>query len=103
MSRLIVRWDDALADEIGADNLFLDRRGTVAAPKSTACVESAGACSAGTGFDTVENALRGSWTMSCERETSGRDHVGPNDAPASAIPVGQTCTRDTAPRAESCQ
>ena len=26
-----------------------------------------GACTPGTGFDNVENALRGQWTMNCER------------------------------------
>ena len=29
--------------------------------------ETVGACTPGTGFDVVENALRGRWTMSCER------------------------------------
>jgi CubicO group peptidase (beta-lactamase class C family) len=64
---LIVKWDDAAADRIAAVNLFLDqsrdrRRAAIASLRSQV-----GACTAGSGFDRVENALRGNWTMSCER------------------------------------
>ena len=67
VSRLIVQWDDKLADEIAAENLFLDQskeRRRAATERLHATV---GACTAGTGFDFVENALRGRWTMSCEK------------------------------------
>ncbi|OFW40342.1 MAG: hypothetical protein A3J29_18440 [Acidobacteria bacterium RIFCSPLOWO2_12_FULL_67_14b] len=64
---LVVKWDDAVADRVAAQNLFLDqsqdrRRAAIATLRSQV-----GACTAGSGFDHVENALRGEWTMSCER------------------------------------
>ena len=67
VSKLIVSWDDALADKIAAENLFLDRskdrrRKEIESQRSTV-----GACAMPTTFDYVENALRGQWTMSCER------------------------------------
>jgi CubicO group peptidase (beta-lactamase class C family) len=67
VSRLVAGWDDRLADSIAAENLFLDqtkdrRRAEIERLRATV-----GACAAGSGFDTVENALRGSWTMSCEK------------------------------------
>lgn len=64
---LIVKWDDAVADRIAAQNLFLDQ----SKDRRRAAIDSlraqVGACTAGSGFDRVENALRGDWTMSCER------------------------------------
>ena len=67
VSRLIAGWDDRLADSIAAENLFLDtskdrRRAEIERLRLTV-----GACTPGSGFDNVENALRGSWTMNCER------------------------------------
>ena len=67
VSKLIVHWDDQLADRIAAENLFLDiskdrRRAGVDELHATY-----GACMAPTSFDHVENALRGTWTMACER------------------------------------
>jgi CubicO group peptidase (beta-lactamase class C family) len=69
VSNLIVRWDDRTADGLAAQNLFLDRtkerrRGEIAALGKTV-----GTCTPGSGFDSVENALRGQWTMTCERGT----------------------------------
>ena len=64
---LVVKWDDAVADRIAAVNLFLDQ----SKDRRRAAIENlraqAGACTAGSGFDRVENALRGDWTMPCER------------------------------------
>jgi CubicO group peptidase (beta-lactamase class C family) len=64
---LIVKWDDAAADRLAAVNLFLDQ----SKDRRRAAIESlrarVGACAAGSGFDRVENALRGEWTMTCER------------------------------------
>jgi hypothetical protein len=59
-------WDDRLPKHC-AENLFLDqtkerRRAEIERLRGTV-----GACAPGSGFDTVENALRGSWTLSCER------------------------------------
>jgi CubicO group peptidase (beta-lactamase class C family) len=67
VSKLVVQWDEAAATRIAADNLFLDqtsdrRRAAIEALRATV-----GACTAGSGFDEVENALRGRWTMNCER------------------------------------
>lgn len=64
---LIVKWDDAVADRIAAQNLFLDLSKARRRAAIEALVAQAGACTAGTGFDRVENALRGDWTMNCER------------------------------------
>src|SRR6185295_8749611 len=67
VSRLVTRWDDRLADSLAAENLFLDqskdrRRAEIDRLRATV-----GACTAASGFDTIENALRGSWTMTCEK------------------------------------
>ena len=67
VARLVVGWDDAIADRIAAVNLFLDqsrdrRRAAIERLKTQV-----GTCAAGAGFDRVENALRGDWTMNCER------------------------------------
>jgi CubicO group peptidase (beta-lactamase class C family) len=67
VSRLVVAWDDRLADSIAAENLFLDqtkdrRRAEIERLRATV-----GACTAGSGFDSIENALRGQWTVKCER------------------------------------
>jgi CubicO group peptidase (beta-lactamase class C family) len=64
---LIVQWDDAAADRMAAVNLFVDQ----SKERRRAAIENlhrrVGACHAGSGFDHVENALRGDWTMACER------------------------------------
>ena len=68
VSQLVARWDDKVADSIAAENLFLDqsrdrRRAEIERLQSTV-----GACRADvSAFDRVENALRGQWTMNCER------------------------------------
>ena len=67
VSQLVVKWDDALADRIAAENLFLDqskdrRRAAIAELRSRV-----GACTPPKDFDYVENALRGRWTLTCER------------------------------------
>jgi hypothetical protein len=67
VSRLVDRWDDKLADEIAAENLFMD----VSKDRRRADIErvraSLGACAAPASFDSVLNGLRGAWTMTCER------------------------------------
>ncbi len=67
MSKLVVRWDDALADKIAAENLFLDRSKDRRRKEIDDLRAKVGACTAPAAFDVVENALRGQWTMSCER------------------------------------
>ena len=67
VTRLVMKWDDALADSVAAMNLYLDhskahRRAALDSLRATV-----GACTAGTGWDVVENSLRGQWVMPCER------------------------------------
>jgi CubicO group peptidase (beta-lactamase class C family) len=65
-SRLIVQWDDQLADSIAAMNLFLDESKERRRRRLVDLRGQYGACRADSVFD-VENALRGAWTMTCER------------------------------------
>ncbi|HET7698035.1 MAG TPA: serine hydrolase domain-containing protein [Vicinamibacterales bacterium] len=62
---LIVTWDDGVADRIAAQNLYLDESKARRRAAIARLVAAAGACTAGSGFDRVENALRGDWTMRC--------------------------------------
>ncbi len=79
VSRLVAGWDDAVAKSIAADNLFLDE----SAERRRAALDrlhaKVGACTPSSArFDTVENALRGDWSMACER---GRVQVSITLAP----------------------
>jgi CubicO group peptidase (beta-lactamase class C family) len=103
VSRLVIKWDDALADRIAAQNLFLDQ----SKDRRRSAIESlrarAGACMPPADFDDVVNALRGRWTMKCERENLDVSitlaptmpprvqalSVGP--APAVAAPTTENC------------
>jgi CubicO group peptidase (beta-lactamase class C family) len=67
VSKLIVGWEDALADKIAAENLFMDRSKDRRRKEIEDLRATVGGCSAPTSFDVVENALRGQWTMACER------------------------------------
>ena len=67
VSRLVLHWDDRLADSIAAVNLFLDRSRDRRKAEIAKLQTELGPCRAGSGFDVVENALRGQWTMPCER------------------------------------
>jgi CubicO group peptidase (beta-lactamase class C family) len=78
VSSLIVKWNDALADKIAAENLYLDRSKDRRRKEIEDLRSSVGACTAPPTFDLVENALRGQWTMTCER---GRLQVGITLAP----------------------
>jgi CubicO group peptidase (beta-lactamase class C family) len=66
VSRLVARWNDALADSIAAMNLYLDeskqrRRAGIAAP----WIKAREGCQNDGPF-VVENALRGRWRMRCD-------------------------------------
>ena len=103
MSSLIVRWDDRLADSVAADNLFLDRTKDRRRAEIDALRARVGACTPGSGFDSVENALRGQWTMSCER---GKLQVAITLAPTMPprvqyLDVG--AASDAPPRADTCR
>jgi CubicO group peptidase (beta-lactamase class C family) len=67
VSRLVGEWDDAAIDRIAADNLFLDRARERRRADFEAVRAKAGRCQPPAGFDSVENALRGEWTLACER------------------------------------
>jgi CubicO group peptidase (beta-lactamase class C family) len=67
VSQLITKWDDALADSIAAGNLFLDQAKDRRRAEIERLHTAVGACTPGSGFDVVENALRGRWTMKCEK------------------------------------
>lgn len=68
VTRLIDRWDDQLADRIAAENLFLDQSKDRRRRALEMIRAKVGACRADGAFD-VENALRGQWTLTCERGT----------------------------------
>jgi CubicO group peptidase (beta-lactamase class C family) len=67
VTTLFQEWDDRLADRIAADNLFLDRSRERRRAEFDALKAKVGACRPAAEFDFVENALRGQWTMACER------------------------------------
>jgi hypothetical protein len=71
VSRLVMAWDDALADRVAAVNLFLDRSKDRRQREIEQLRAKVGACKMPERFTFVENALRGSWTMSCERGDLG--------------------------------
>jgi CubicO group peptidase (beta-lactamase class C family) len=67
VSRLIINWDDKLADEVAAMNLYLDRSKDRRRREIEGLRARVGQCTAPAAFDSVENWLRGQWTMKCER------------------------------------
>ncbi len=78
VSRLVAGWDDALAASIAADNLLLDESAERRRAAIDRLRQKVGGCTAPKSFDHVENALRGDWTMTCER---GRLQVAVTLAP----------------------
>jgi len=103
VSRLIAKWDDALADRIAAENLFLDQTRARRRAEIEQLKTSVGACRPEVAaFDLVENALRGSWTMVCDK---GRLQVAITLAPTTPPTVQFLSVRPAAamaPRAETC-
>ncbi len=67
VSRLIVNWDDRQADEMAAMNLFLDTSKDRRQKQIADLRAKVGTCAMPATFDSVENWLRGQWTMKCER------------------------------------
>jgi CubicO group peptidase (beta-lactamase class C family) len=78
VSQLVIDWSDEAADRIAAENLFLDRSKERRRVEIADLRAKVGACTAPDRFDAVENALRGQWTMKCER---GALHVAVTLAP----------------------
>jgi len=66
VNRLIDRWDDEEAKALAADNLFLDAPADARRRQVEAIRSSLGGCRADGAVD-AENALRGTWRMSCDR------------------------------------
>jgi CubicO group peptidase (beta-lactamase class C family) len=64
--RLLGAWDDALASRIAAENLFLDAPREPLRASLEGLRAAHGACRAEGALE-PENALRGSWRMTCER------------------------------------
>ena len=64
--QLITRWDDALADELVADSLFLDKSREQRRNELEELRTKHGTCELD-GEIKAKNALRGHWIMSCER------------------------------------
>lgn len=67
VSRLIGAWDDARADRIAADNLFLDESKERRRARLATLTAAHGNCQVMPDRFDVENALRGTWTMACDR------------------------------------
>jgi CubicO group peptidase (beta-lactamase class C family) len=66
VTALITKWDDALADRIAAVNLFMDVDKAHRRAELDKYAATYGTCRADGAFE-VENALRGQWTMACDR------------------------------------
>jgi len=68
VSRLAAQWDDRLADSIAAENLFLDQSKDRRRAELDALHLTVGQCRPeSSGFDAIENALRGTWSLDCDR------------------------------------
>jgi CubicO group peptidase (beta-lactamase class C family) len=66
VSRLVSKWDEALAGRIAADNLWLDRSAESRRAHVESLTQRHGACGSPSAMD-AENALRGRWRMTCDR------------------------------------
>jgi hypothetical protein len=67
VSQLVIKWDDQRADRMAAVNLFLDRSRDRRRREIEGLRDKVGACKPTDRFTFVENALRGTWRLSCER------------------------------------
>jgi hypothetical protein len=102
VSQLVINWDDSTADSIAAENLFLDQSRERRRAQLAELHSAVGTCAPGHGFDSVENALRGDWTMSCDR---GRLKVAITLAPTIPPKVQFLSVRQVTaepPRASTC-
>jgi CubicO group peptidase (beta-lactamase class C family) len=103
VSQLIARWDDTVADSIAAENLFPDQSKERRRAEIERLQASVGACRPDVAaFDNVENALRGQWTVTCER---GKLQVAITLAPTLPPRVQYLAVRPASaapPRVEPC-
>jgi hypothetical protein len=65
VTRLVTRWDDALADSVAAMNLFLDESKSRRQAQIERVRLQVGDRCAPEGAFVVENALRGRWRLRC--------------------------------------
>jgi hypothetical protein len=63
---LINKWDEAVADRIAAENLYLDESKDRRRAAIEALAAKVGSCRADRPFE-AENALRGEWVLTCDR------------------------------------
>ena len=96
----MMAWDYQLADRIAAINLFRDRSKERRHREIDDLRAKVGSCRPADRFTFVENALRGTWTMSCERGDIGVSiTLAPTMPPTvQFLEVGPACLR-TATRA----
>ena len=66
ISQLIIKWDDALANRITADNFFMDAPAAARKARWESLAKDHGVCTPASSIE-PENALRGSWQMKCDR------------------------------------
>ncbi len=71
VSRLVARWDDALADSVAAMNLYLDEPKERRRAAIEDLVRKAGGECRAEGMIEAENALRGGWRMRCRDSDLG--------------------------------
>jgi len=86
VSQLVQSWDQALADQTAAMNLFLDEPGPRRAAAIAQLRDAAGGQCRNDGPFVVENALRGQWRMQC---ATGALRVGITLAPTEPARVQQ--------------
>src|SRR3954462_6259800 len=102
VSRLVIQWDDRAPATIAAGNLFLDRSKARRKAEIDSLRSTVGACTAPTTFDVVESALRGQWTMKCDK---GKLEVAVTLAPTMPATVQFLSVREAPampPRTDTC-
>jgi hypothetical protein len=103
VSRLIIKWDDQLADRLAAENLFLDESKDRRKAYLDGLRGKVGACTMPDRFDSVENALRGKWTMNCERGKLAAALTLAPTMPPTVQFITVAPAPATPPRADTCQ
>ena len=93
VTRLVLNWDDAIAQRIAADNLLLDWSAEQRKAEYAAFGQQLGTCRPESEMD-AENALRGTWKLACERGTLS---IGITLAPTSPPRVQSLSVRAVMP------
>jgi CubicO group peptidase (beta-lactamase class C family) len=103
VSRLVIKWDDQLADRIAAENLYLDESKDRRKAHLDSLRTQVGVCTMPDRFDSVENALRGKWTMSCERGKLAAALTLAPTMPPTVQFINISPAPATPPRGDTCQ